>query len=111
MPRLFDDCRCTNHRRLRAIYRDLEAQFGLTTGVARRIAILAARSWLDYEAASQELERPHKAPTARRLRRLQRSHAGAYLSAVKSLEALGAGPRQADHLEALRQAVKKANGR
>ena len=71
MPRVLKDHRTVFGKRLRAVYDDLAGRFPLQDGVARRIAVLAARAWLDYEDASTSMDRSRrvKGTEANRLRR------------------------------------------
>jgi len=94
MPRLYPDHRRTIPRRLRQVYEDIATRFPLTDGVARRLAVLAARAWIDYEALSGEIAalsngrgRRKAAPMITRLRRRQAAYAGQFLGGLRSLEA------------------------
>ncbi len=103
MPRTLGDHRSTVSKRLRVVYDDLEQRFPLRDGISRRVAVLAARAWLDYENLSEETERlaasRPREPEARqkaafqltRLRRRQSSFAGQFLGGLRTLEGLSNG--------------------
>ncbi len=40
-------------KHLHRVYEDLSARYALTDGIARRVAILAARSWLEHETVGR----------------------------------------------------------
>lgn len=98
MPRLFKDNRCPEAKRLREIYDDIEKRFPLSDGLCRRMAGLAARAWVDYEAISRELNaltsthrlaRSSKATLAvSRLRRRQSALVGSFLGGLRTLESM-----------------------
>jgi hypothetical protein len=88
MPRAYADHRTTAAKRLRPVYDDLDARFGLADGVSRRVALLVARAWLDYEAVTRDLEGKHKPLTLRRLRRQQRAALGQFTTGLRDLEEL-----------------------
>jgi len=112
MPRLFRDGRCTDNRRLREVYEDLAEQFGLASGLARRLAASVARAWLDYEAVTRDLEMPHKPLALRRLRRQQRAALGQFNAGLQQLADLMTRrrARPADPLAGVRRAIAEANG-
>ncbi len=103
MPRTMGDHRSTAAKRLRVVYDDLQERFPLKDGVSRRVAVLAARAWLDYEKLSQETERlsasrPREKDARQRaafqltrLRRRQSSFAGQFLGGLRTLEGLANG--------------------
>ncbi len=103
MPRTLGDHRSTVAKRLRHVYDDLQEKFPLKDGVSRRVAVLAARAWLDYEKLSQETERlsasrPREKDARQRaafqltrLRRRQSSFAGQFLGGLRTLEGLSNG--------------------
>jgi hypothetical protein len=88
IPRLYQDNRCTDAKRLRQVYAGLAEQFNLTGDLACRLAGSAARAWLEWEDVQQELNRPHKPLTLRRLKRQSRSAHAAFTSGLKTLEAM-----------------------
>ncbi len=90
MPRVLPDHRSTLAKRLRAVYDEIGKRYPLQDGVARRIALLAARAWVDYEdmAKATSQRRKPKATEINRLRRRQATCAGQFLSGLRSLEAL-----------------------
>jgi len=57
MPRTFTDQRCAEAHRLRVVYTDLMEKVPNPTGRARRMALLAAQSWIAYEDLSIKLDR------------------------------------------------------
>ncbi len=103
MPRTLGDHRSTVSKRLRVVYDDLEQRFPLRDGISRRVAVLAARAWLDYENLSEETERlsasrPREKDARQRaafqltrLRRRQSSFAGQFLGGLRTLEGLANG--------------------
>ncbi len=103
MPRTLSDHRSNLAKRLRHVYDDLQEKFPLKDGVSRRVAVLAARAWLDYEKLSQETERlsasrPREKDARQRaafqltrLRRRQSSFAGQFLGGLRTLEGLSNG--------------------
>ncbi len=88
MPRTLGDHRTTLAKRLRAVYDDLGQRFPLQDGVTRRVALLAARAWVDYEEMAKATSRRRKATETNRHRRRQATCAGQFLSGLRSLEAL-----------------------
>ncbi len=88
MPRTMSDHRSTLAKRLRVIYDEIGTRFPLQDGVSRRIALLAARAWLDYEDLAKQTTRQRKATEINRLRRRQATCAGQFLSGLRQLEAL-----------------------
>ncbi len=118
MPRTLPDHRSTLAKQLRGVYDDIGGRFSLTDGVSRRVALLAARAWLDYERLSRESEqlashRPREKDARQRvafqltrLRRRQSSFAGQFLGGLRTLEGLANGhaPRSFDPLADLMQA-------
>ena len=103
MPRTLPDHRSTLAKQLRDAYDDIAGRFSLTDGVARRVALLAARAWLDYERLSRESaqlaasrpreksRRQHHALQLSRTRRRQSSFAGQFLGGLRTLEGLSTG--------------------
>ena len=103
MPRTLSDHRSNLAKRLRHVYDELQEKFPLKDGVSRRVAVLAARAWLDYEKLSQETERlsasrPREKDARQRaafqltrLRRRQSSFAGQFLGGLRTLEGLANG--------------------
>ncbi len=91
MPRTLSDHRSTLAKRLRRVYDEIGTRYPLQDGVARRIALLAARAWLDYEDLAKQTTRQRKAMEINRLRRRQASSAGQFLSGLRQLEALTNG--------------------
>ena len=88
MPRTLSDHRGTLAKRLRRVYDEIGARYPLQDGVARRIALLAARAWVDYEELAKATSQRRKATEINRLRRRQATCAGQFLSGLRSLEAL-----------------------
>jgi hypothetical protein len=90
MPRAYADHRTTAAKRLRVVYDDLGARFGLaeTDGVCRRVALLIARAWIAYEDVTRDLEAPHKGLAIRRLQRRQRAALGQFTAGLRDLEEL-----------------------
>ncbi len=88
MPRTLPDHRSTLAKRLRVVYDEISKRYPLQDGVARRVALLAARAWCDYEDMAKATSRQRKATEINRLRRRQATCAGQFLSGLRSLEAL-----------------------
>jgi len=88
MPRTLSDHRSTLAKRLRRVYDEIGTRYPLQDGVARRIALLAARAWLDYEDMVKQTTRMRTAMEINRLRRRQATCAGQFLSGLRQLEVL-----------------------
>ena len=102
MPRIHDDNRCSDAKRLREVYFDLDARYGLSQrdGVTRRVAVMTAQSFVDYQAASrlaaeasQRKASKTQALDASRLRRRQTSYARAFLGGLALLQQMAGAPR------------------
>lgn len=95
MPRCYADHRTADAKRLRRVYDDLASRFKDLDGVARRVALLAAESWMAYEDLGIEIERASgkrkSTLSLSRLRRRRQSAAGQFLGGLRSLEALTGG--------------------
>ena len=115
MPRLYKDSRSSAAKRLREVYQDIGNRVPLTDGLSRRIAGLAAKAWLDYEATAHELTalttprlRLHakQAVIVSRLRRRQSSLARAFLGGLRTLEAMSGKTGGQDLAKAFEHALK-----
>lgn len=112
MPRVLPDHRTREAKRLRVFWDDLVAEHGLTTPGAKRLAMVVARAWLDYEDAAADVARIRQlrirkhAVTAygvelRRAERRQRLLSLEYRNGVKLLEAVGEKQRRPVHVDDL----------
>lgn len=118
MPRLFTDHRSTPSRQLRAVYDELRERFPLNDGVARRMAVMTARAWLEYQTISAELS----AVTARkngrartltiiaRLRRRQAAYAGQYLGGIRALATLTTNPTSREAFNLFEELARQEGG-
>lgn len=98
MPRVLPDHRSALGKHLRCVYEDIGTRYELGDGIARRVAIMAARSWLEYENVSQEVaaltaKRPRGkiSMALTRSRRRQASYAGQFLGGLRTLQGLAEG--------------------
>ncbi len=104
MPRVFGDHRSSHAKQLREVYLELNEKYLLKDGISRRIAVIVARAWLDYEAITKEViqlsgrRRHHQkiATMQTRLRRRQVSYAGQFLGGLRTLDALTNGGARFD---------------
>jgi hypothetical protein len=95
MPRVLPDHRSHEAKRLRHIYADLLARFPKIDGISRRVALMTAEAWRDYENLGLEIARGQKnrrgAMEIARLRRRRQSAAGMFLAGLRNLETLAGG--------------------
>jgi hypothetical protein len=92
------------------------ARFHLTDGISRRVAVLAAKAWLDYAALAQEIadystrtnNQKRAAATLARLRRRQAGFAGAFLGGIRTLATMSSAPEKAFNL--LDELAKQGGG-
>ena len=121
MPRTLPDHRSTLAKQLRHVYNDIDARFPLKDGIARRVGVLVARSWLEYEQVSRESERmaaqrpreksrrQQHALQLTRSRRRQPSFAGQFLGGLRMLEGLNNGNGH-DRPDLLTELMKQDGG-
>jgi hypothetical protein len=92
MPRVLPNHRCTYGFRLRKAFVEILAGCKEPGGVARRVALMGAESWLAYEDLGIEIaQAPRKKMSAlevSRLRRRRQIAAGHFLGALRTLEFL-----------------------
>ena len=99
MPRVLDDHRSRHAKQLREVYMELIAKYPLRDGVSRRVAVITAKAWLDYEEISREVQqltgrrRHHQnvAVIQTRLRRRQSSYMGQFMGGLRTLANLSNG--------------------
>ncbi len=92
MPRVLPNHNGTQGRRLRYAYVDLLGQVKEPGGVARRVALLGAEAWINYEDLGLELAQASRkkksAQEISRMRRRRQAAAGHFLAALRTLEFL-----------------------
>lgn len=98
MPRCLPDHRSAESKRLREVYLDLVTEHHVVDGTARRLALLAAQSWLTYERLTAEINKlegrkvgRNTVTALRRLRRQQNVSAKQFRFGVMDLKQRGAG--------------------
>ncbi len=107
MPRVLPNHRTHTGYRLRQIYGDLVARLKDPDGVARRVALMTAESWLAYEDLGVEIaqapRRKKSAVDVARMRRRRQVAAGHFLGGLRTLEALAGknGDRKGPDLQDL----------
>ncbi len=112
MPRVLKNHRSPEGVRLRWVWSTLVQEHKLTTPGAKRLAMVVARAWLDYEEAAREVERiralrirKHAVSAygveLRRAQRQQRFTSLEYRNGVKMLEAVGEKLRRPVHVDDL----------
>ena len=88
MPRVCKDHRSTRAKRLARVYLDLGERFALADGISRRVAVLVAQNFLNYEDVTQDLGAPHKPVAVRRLQRRQGIYQRDFLAGLHELQSL-----------------------
>lgn len=106
MPRCLPDHRATEAKRLREVFLDLTAKYHVADGTMRRVALLAAQSWLSYERITAEIHRLEARQNGRgtvqalrRLRRQQKAEAKQFRFGVADLRHAGGTERPTSHAE------------
>jgi len=92
MPRILPNHRSVMGYRLRSVYDDIVSRFKEPDGLARRVAVMTAEAWLNYENLGIEIvqapRRKKSATDLARLRRRRQSAAGHFLGGLRTLQAL-----------------------
>jgi len=117
MPRILPNHRTGPARQIREVYNEIAERFALNDGVARRVAVLAAKAWLDYLAVGEELAKIPAPKSTRggkalamiaRMRRRQAAHVGQYLAGLRALAVMTNAPEKAFNL--LDELARQGNG-
>lgn len=92
MPRVLPDHRSAEAGRLRTVYCEVMEKLSTPPAPARRIGLMCAEAWRDYEDLGIQIARAKKnkrsAVEIRRLRKERRLAAGNYLGGMRELQAM-----------------------
>lgn len=92
MPRVLPDHRSHEGKRLREVYLEFMGKLSDAPGPARRIGVMTAEAWIQYEDLGVQIARAKKnkrsALEIRRLKKERRLAAGHYLGGLRELSAL-----------------------